>query len=121
MARRDREYRDSRPPPQIARKLVILVDDGLATGSTMLAAVRALREEHPQRIIVAVPVASREAVALLRGEGVEVVCSATPEPFYGVGWWYQDFNQTTDAEVRELLARQSGRAEAPSQPPQPFG
>jgi predicted phosphoribosyltransferase len=121
LARRDREYRDSRPPPQIAGKLVILVDDGLATGSTMLAAVRALREEHPQRIIVAVPVASREAVALLRGEGVEVVCPATPEPFYGVGWWYQDFNQTTDAEVRELLARQSGRAESPSQSPQPFG
>lgn len=121
LARRDREYRDSRPPPQIGDRLVILVDDGLATGSTMLAAVRALREEHPQRIIVAVPIASREAVALLRGEGVEVVCLATPEPFYGVGWWYQDFSQTTDAEVRELLAQQAGQAEAPKQPPQPFG
>lgn len=121
LARRDREYRDSRPPPPIDGKLVILVDDGLATGSTMLAAVRALREEHPQRIIVAVPVASREAVALLRGEGVEVVCPATPEPFYGVGWWYQDFSQTTDAEVRELLARQAGQAEAPEQSPQPTG
>jgi predicted phosphoribosyltransferase len=121
LARRDREYRDSRPPPQIGDRLVILVDDGLATGSTMLAAVRALREEHPQRIIVAVPVASREAVALLRSEGVEVVCPATPEPFYGVGWWYQDFSQTTDAEVREQLAQQAGQAEAPKQPPQPFG
>jgi len=114
LARRDREYRDGRPPPAIAGKLVILVDDGLATGSSMLAAVRALREEHPQRIIVAVPVASREAVALLRGEGTEVVCPATPDPFYGVGWWYQDFSQTTDAEVRDLLARASHTADQPA-------
>ena len=105
MARRDREYRDGRPPSQVRDMVPILVDDGLATGSTMLAAVRALRQEQPAQIVVAVPVASREAVELLRGEGAEVVCPATPEPFYGVGWWYQDFAQTTDAEVRELLAR----------------
>ena len=105
MARRDREYRDGRPPSQVRDMVPILVDDGLATGSSMLAAVRALRQEQPAQIVVAVPVASREAVELLRGEGAEVVCPATPEPFYGVGWWYQDFAQTTDAEVRELLAR----------------
>ena len=105
LARRDHEYRDGRPPPHVTGLIPILVDDGLATGSTMLAAVRALRQEQPAQIVVAVPVASREAVELLRREGAEVVCPATPEPFYGVGWWYQDFAQTTDAEVRELLAR----------------
>ncbi len=105
LARRDHEYRDDRPPPQVGGMIPILVDDGLATGSTMLAAVRALRQQQPAQIVVAVPVASHEAVELLRREGAEVVCPATPEPFYGVGWWYQDFAQTTDAEVRELLAR----------------
>ncbi|HEX6800623.1 MAG TPA: phosphoribosyltransferase [Ktedonobacterales bacterium] len=114
LTRRDHEYRDDRPPPQVHGMIPILVDDGLATGSTMLAAVRALHQEQPAQIVVAVPVASREAVELLRGEGATVVCLATPEPFYGVGWWYQDFAQTTDAEVRDLLARAN-------QPPHPAG
>jgi putative phosphoribosyl transferase len=105
LARRDREYRDDRPPPRVRGTTAVLVDDGLATGSTMLAAVRALAQQQPAQIIVAVPVASREAVELLRHEGAEVICPATPEPFYGVGWWYQSFTQTTDAEVRDLLAR----------------
>ena len=82
---------------------MILVDDGLATGSTMLAAVRALRQLGPARIVVAVPVASRDTCELLKSEVDEVVCAVTPEPFYAVGLWYRNFSQTTDEEVRELL------------------
>ncbi|MFI5274817.1 MAG: phosphoribosyltransferase, partial [Ktedonobacterales bacterium] len=102
-----------RPPPQLRATIGGLVDDGLATGATLLAGVRALRQEQPAWIVVAVPVASPEAVELLRHEGAEVVCPATPEPFRGVGWWYQDFTQTSDAEVRELLARSRQVASEP--------
>jgi len=84
---------------------VILVDDGLATGATMLAAARALRTEQPERIIVGVPVAAPESCEEFRQHVDEVVCAATPDPFYAVGVWYEDFSQTTDAEVRELLER----------------
>jgi putative phosphoribosyl transferase len=88
---------------------VILVDDGLATGSTMRAAVRALRRQRPARIIVAVPVCAAQAWDELRYEVDEIVCSAAPEPFLAVGRWYHDFGQTTDDEVRELLAAGVGQ------------
>jgi putative phosphoribosyl transferase len=103
LARRERLYRGQRPPPDVRGKTVILVDDGLATGSTMLAAVRALRQLGPTQIVVAVPVASRDTCELLKSEVDEVVCAVTPEPFYAVGLWYRNFSQTTDEEVRELL------------------
>jgi putative phosphoribosyl transferase len=83
---------------------VILVDDGLATGATMLAAIQALRQQQPGRIVVAVPIAAPETCEALRAEADEVICAITPEPFYAVGAWYADFSQTTDEEVRDLLA-----------------
>ena len=105
--RRERLYRGDRPPPDVRGKTVILVDDGLATGSTMLAAVKALRLQQPAQIVVAVPIAAPDTCELLRAEVDDVVCAVTPEPFYAVGLWYQDFSQTTDEEVRELLAQAS--------------
>lgn len=103
--RRERVYRQDRPPLPVSQRTVVLVDDGLATGATMLAATRALRAGAPKRIIIAVPVASREACDELREHADQIVCAATPEPFYAVGVWYEDFTQTSDAEVRELLER----------------
>jgi putative phosphoribosyl transferase len=103
--RREREYRGDRPAPDVRGRTVILVDDGLATGSTMRAAVAALRKLQPAKIVVAVPVAVRLTCEELAEEVDEVVCARTPEPFYGVGEWYADFSQTTDEEVSELLAR----------------
>jgi predicted phosphoribosyltransferase len=103
LERRERLYRDDRPFPEVVEKTIVLVDDGLATGATMLAAVRALSEQHPARIVVAVPVASRQAVADLLREGVDCVAVALPEPFFGVGMWYADFSQISDEEVRVLL------------------
>ncbi len=111
LARREREYRDDRPLPDIHDKIVILVDDGLATGSTMRAAVLALKQQHPARIVVAVPVASPEACDEFRDEVDNIICAATPTPFYGVGAWYQDFSQTTDQEVHDLLQRAAERYE----------
>lgn len=108
LARRERAYRDDRPLPDAGGKVVILVDDGLATGSTMRAAVAALRQRAPARVIVAVPVGAPETCAELRSEADEVVCACAPEPFYAVGAWYNDFSQTTDQEVHELLARAAG-------------
>ena len=105
LTRRERAYRDDRPPPDVAGRTVLLVDDGLATGSTMRAAVAALRKLHPDRIVVAVPVGAAEICAGLRGEADETVCARTPEPFHAVGLWYDDFTQTTDEEVRALLDR----------------
>jgi putative phosphoribosyl transferase len=102
--RREREYRGDRPAPEVRGRTVILVDDGLATGSTMRAAVAALKKSQPAKIVVAVPVAVRSTCEEL-AEEVDEVCARTPEPFYGVGEWYADFSQTTDEEVRELLAR----------------
>lgn len=103
IARRERAYRGDRPPLDVARRTVLLVDDGLATGSTMHAAVQAVRTLGPARIIVAVPVGSREACAALRRVADEVVCPLVPEPFSAVGPWYADFTQTSDEEVRALL------------------
>jgi len=108
LERRERLYRDDRPPPDVQGRIVILVDDGLATGSTMRAAVAALRQQQPARIIVAVPVGAAETCAEFQSEADEVVCARTPEPFYAVGLWYSDFSQTTDEEVRELLQRAPG-------------
>jgi putative phosphoribosyl transferase len=105
---RERLYRDGREPLPIANRAVILADDGLATGATMLAAVRAVKQQNPKRIVVAVPIASSTACRELRRHVDEVVCLHTPEPFYAVGAWYRDFFQTTDEEVRELLDRAGG-------------
>ena len=106
--RRERLYRDTRPPPNLTNKIVILVDDGLATGSTMRAAVLAIRRLRPARLVVAVPVGARETCESLRAIADEVVCALMPEPFSAVGLWYIDFSQTTDDEVRHLLSTQSG-------------
>jgi predicted phosphoribosyltransferase len=105
LARRERLYRGGRPPPDVRGRAVILVDDGLATGATMHAAIHALRQQQPARIVVAVPTASPETCEEMRAEVDDVICATTPEPFHAVGLWYQDFSQTTDEEVRELLAR----------------
>jgi len=101
--RQQREYRGDAAFPSLAGRTVIVVDDGLATGSTMRAAVQALRQSHPARIVVAVPVAAPDSVERLRREADEVVCVDTPEMFYAVGVWYERFGQTSDAEVRSLL------------------
>jgi len=105
LARRERVYRGDRPQPNVQNRTAILVDDGVATGATMLAAIRALRQQRPARIVVAVPTASPETCEDMRTEADDVVCATTPEPFYSVGLWYEDFSQTTDEEVRDLLAR----------------
>ena len=103
LARRDRLYRGERPAPDVRGRTVILVDDGLATGASMLAAIRALRQLEPAHIVVAVPTASAETCQELKSEVDDVVCATTPEPFHAVGLWYEDFSQTTDEEVRDLL------------------
>lgn len=108
LERRERLYRGDRAAPVVAGRTVILIDDGLATGSTMRAAIAALRQQSPARIVVAVPVAAAETCAEFRHEVDEVVCAATPEPFYAVGLWYDNFAQTSDDEVRDLLARSAG-------------
>jgi putative phosphoribosyl transferase len=105
LARRERVYRDERPPPQIRDKIVICVDDGLATGASMRAAVIALRQEKPARIVVAVPVAAAQVAAELRAVADEVVVARMPPNFRAVSLWYEDFAQTTDEEVRAYLAR----------------
>ena len=103
LARRAAEYRGDRPFPQLDGRTVILVDDGLATGATMRAAVMALRQKHPARLVVAAPVAPPQTCEEFREIADDVVCTVTPDPFYAVGLWYEDFGQTTDEEVRELL------------------
>jgi len=109
LGRREQLYRRGRPFPDLAGKTVVLVDDGLATGSTMRAAIEALRSRGPAAVIAAVPVASREACAMVAAAADECVCALTPAPFHGVGMWYADFSQTTDDEVLELLAQGDAR------------
>ncbi|WP_435005480.1 phosphoribosyltransferase [Tundrisphaera lichenicola] len=103
LERREQEYREAQPPPEVRGRTVILVDDGLATGSTMKAAVTALRQLQPDRIVVAEPTAATETCEDFRHLADECICDITPDPFYAVGLWYEDFSQATDDEVRELL------------------
>jgi putative phosphoribosyl transferase len=112
LRRRERLYRGDRPPPKVRGRTVILVDDGLATGSTMRAAVAALRKQQPARIVVAVPVGAADTCSEFQDEAEEVVCARTPEPFFAVGLWYADFSQTSDEEVHDLL-RRAGEERAP--------
>jgi putative phosphoribosyl transferase len=104
LKRREWLYRDDRPLPAIQKRIVILIDDGLATGATMRAAAQALRLQHPARLVVAVPVAAPPSCDALRAEVDEVIVPLTPEFFRGVGWWYEDFSQVSDKEVHDLLA-----------------
>jgi predicted phosphoribosyltransferase len=103
LSRRERLYRGRHPVPDISGRTAILVDDGLATGATMRAAIQSLRQQRPARIVVAVPTASPDICEALRSEADDVICAMTPEPFFAVGHWYDDFTQTTDDEVRRLL------------------
>lgn len=109
LARREALYRQGRPFPAITGKTVLLVDDGLATGSTMRAAVAALRTRGPAAVITAVPVGSPEACAEMAAVADRCVCLITPDPFYSVGAWYRDFSPVTDEEVLALLARSNVR------------
>ena len=103
LVRREAAYREGREAPPLEGKIVILIDDGLATGSTMMAAVKAVRQRHPAKVIVAVPVGARDTCEALATVADEVICVRMPEPFSAVGQWYLDFDQTTDEEVRQLL------------------
>ena len=108
LERREIAYRGNRPEPDVKGKTVILIDDGLATGSTIRAAAQALRQQGPARIVVAVPVSAPETCDEYRIGVDEIICAITPESFFGVGQWYLDFSQTTDEEVRDLLERARG-------------
>ena len=103
LERRQREYSEGRPTPSLADRTVIIIDDGLATGSTMRAAVQAVKQQKPSRVIVAVPVGAPDTCDEMKTAADEVVCGRTPVPFSAVGQWYLDFGQTTDEEVRTLL------------------
>src|SRR5438105_4164551 len=113
LERRERLYRDDRQFPTVADRVVILVDDGLATGSTMRAAVAALRAEGPREIVVAVPVGAPETCSAMARLTDDLVCLMTPEPFYAVGLWYENFDQTDDDEVHDLIERAAMRAVPP--------
>jgi putative phosphoribosyl transferase len=113
LQRRLQQYRGDRPFPDLIGRTVILVDDGLATGSSMRAAVNALKEEHPRSIIVAVPIAAARTCEELRVEVNDIICLHTPRDFSAVGQWYEDFSQTTDEEVRELLTNDTTRYDSP--------
>jgi putative phosphoribosyl transferase len=121
LERREQLYRAGRPPLDVGGRTAILVDDRLATGSTMRAAVAALRQRGAGRVVVAVPIAAPETCDELAAEVDAIVCAATPEPFHAVGLWYANFEQTTDEEVRELLeaaARQQAARDQGMAPPQ---
>jgi predicted phosphoribosyltransferase len=115
LARREVRYRGDRPPLDLARRTVILVDDGLATGASMLAAAKAVALRDPARVVAAVPVGAPEACATLRDQVDEMVCALTPQGFGAVGAWYRDFAQTSDDEVRDLLeANRRAQADTPT-------
>lgn len=103
LERRERIYRGKRPKPNISGSTVILIDDGLATGATMSAAASAVKTKNPTKIVIAVPTGAPDTCKFFEEKVDEVICVATPEPFYSVGAWYEDFSQTTDEEVCELL------------------
>jgi len=105
LERREHRYRGNRPRPDMKGMTVILIDDGLATGATMHAAVEALKTKRPAKLIVAVPTASPDTCKFFKGIVDEMICATTPEPFYAVGAWYKDFSQTTDEEVCKLLEK----------------
>jgi putative phosphoribosyl transferase len=105
LRRRESEYREDRPIPEIEGKVVILVDDGLATGASMRAAVLDIRNHHPGKIVVAIPTGARGTCMDFKKIADEVICLSTPDPFFGVGAWYRDFTQLTDDQVKELLRR----------------
>lgn len=109
LERREQIFRHGRPAVDVNGKTVILIDDGLATGATMMAAVRAVHQLHPSQVVVAVPVGSDAACQVFQDEAGEVICAAVPHPFYAVGEWYEDFTQTTDEEVIALLDRAAER------------
>jgi putative phosphoribosyl transferase len=108
LQRRERVYRGDRSPPNVRHQTIILVDDGLATGATMRAAIAVLRQQHPAQIIIAVPVAPQKICDELRPEVNKLVSLVIPDPFYAIGLWYENFAQTTDEEVHELLAKHTG-------------
>ena len=112
LQRREREYRQGRPLADLRNRIAILVDDGLATGATMRAAVQAVRALGPSRVIVAVPVGAPDTCRAFADITAETACARTPEPFNAVGLWYRDFSQTTDDEVRGLLRRHEARAQS---------
>ena len=115
LERREQSYRDGRPAPELRNRVVILVDDGLATGATMHAAVKALRQRGVARIVVAVPVGPPDTCREFEDEADETICASTPEFFQAVGQYYEDFSQTSDEEVRELLARATQERPAPGE------
>lgn len=122
LARRERAYRGQQPPLDVNGRTVILIDDGLATGSTMRAAIAALRKQGASRLVVAVPLGAPQTCDEINPVVDELICAATPEPFYGVGRWYENFSQTTDEEVQHLLkkARQiPSQADEPNPSPAP--
>jgi len=112
LQRREKVYRDDLPPPEVEGKTVVLIDDGIATGSTMLAAVSALRQLNVSRIVVAVPVIAASTYYEIRRVADDVAAVMVPENFYAVGQWYEDFSQTSDDEVRDLLAQAAHRQPA---------
>ena len=112
LQRRERTYRDDLPAPDLANRTVILVDDGLATGSTMRAAAQAMRLHHPSRVVIAVPVGAPQTCSELAAVADEVICARMPEPFSAVGQWYLNFNQTEDEEVRDLLQKSTHTPQA---------
>jgi putative phosphoribosyl transferase len=103
LLRRERLYRDDRPVPEISGRIIMLIDDGLATGASMRVAAIALRQRDPARLVIAVPVAPPSTCLELQSEVDDIVCALTPDPFFGVGWWYENFSQTSDQEVHDLL------------------
>ncbi|QIP15079.1 phosphoribosyltransferase [Spirosoma aureum] len=105
LVRREREYRAGKPSQIINGKTIFLIDDGLATGASMKAALLAVKQQNPTQLIIAVPVATEQSCDELRREADLVICARTPEPFYSVGYWYDDFSQTTDYEVHNLLQK----------------